>query len=117
MAENKTNKKENKTPSQKEIIHTTYQTALQCYGVVGISRFDADITGKYDAVEEAKASRGIFVRKVANGQFDVDLYVILSCEVKLTEAIFECQKVVRYALNREYTHLCRKVNIYVVSIK
>ena len=116
MAETKT-KKVTKSPTIKEIIHTTYETALQCYGVVGISRFDATITNNYAPLEENKASRGIFVRKVANGQFDVDLYVILSSEVKLTETSFECQKVVRYALNREYNHACRKVNLFVVSIK
>ena len=112
-----TTKKVNKIPSMKEIINTTYQTALQCYGVVGVSRFDATVSGKYDPVPEEKASRGIFVRKVAQGMFDVDLYVVLSSEVKLTETIFECQKVVRYALNRAYNHKCRKVNVFVVSIK
>ena len=110
-------KKVNKVPSMKEIINTTYQTALQCYGVVGVSRFDATVSGKYDPVPEEKASRGIFVRKVPNDMFDVDLYVVLSSEVKLTETIFECQKVVRYALNRAYNHTCRKVNVFVVSIK
>ena len=117
MAEKTTTKKASKSPTIKEIIHTTYETALQCYGVVGISRFDAAIKDDYSPLEESKASRGIFVRKIANGQFDVDLYVILSCEVKLTETSFECQKVVRYALNREYNHSCRKVNLFVVSIK
>ena len=43
MAEKTTNKKASKSPTIKEIIHTTYETALQCYGVVGISRFDAAI--------------------------------------------------------------------------
>ena len=112
-----TTKKVNKAPTFKEIIDKTYETALQCYGVVGVSRFDATVSGKYDPVPEEKASRGIFVRKVPNNMFDVDLYVILASEVKLTETIFECQKVVRYALNRAYNHLCRKVNVFVVSIK
>ena len=109
--------KTTKTPSIKEITEKTYETAIQCYGVVGISRFDATVSGKYDPVPVEKASRGIFVRKVAQGMFDVDLYVVLSSEVKLTETIFECQKVVRYALNRAYNHKCRKVNVFVVSIK
>ena len=118
MSENKTETKVIKTPHTKEIIDTTYETALQCYGVVGISRFDADVTHRYDPVEKEKASRGIFVRKNAKtGTFDVDLYLVLAGEVKLTETIFECQKVVRYALNRKYNRACRKVNVYVVSIK
>lgn len=117
MSEKELIKKENKNLNLKEIMNTAYETALQCYGVVGISRFDATVSGKYDPVPIEKASRGVFVRKVASGLFDVDLFLILSSEVKLTEAIFECQKVVRYALNRKYTRACRKVNVYVVSIK
>jgi len=117
MSEKELTKKETKNPSTKEIMNMAYETALQCYGVVGISRFDATVSGKYDPVPIEKASRGVFVRKVASGQFDVDLYIILSSEVKLTETILECQKVVRYALNRKYSRACRKVNVYVVSIK
>lgn len=117
MSTNDKAKKVNKVPALKDIIDTTYQTALQCYGVIGVSRFDATVSGKYDPVPEEKASRGIFVRRVPNNMFDVDLYVILSSEVKLTETIFECQKVVRYALNRKYDRACRKVNVFVVSIK
>lgn len=117
MKEKVETKKENKSLTIKEIINIAYTTALSCYGVVGVSRFDAVVLDNYDTLPEERAYRGVIVRKIKANLFDVDLYIILSSEVKLTEASYECQKVVRYALNKASDRACRKVNVYVTAIK
>lgn len=105
-----------KLPSSKEIINVVYEIASACYGIKGFTRFDSQVTGKYEPLKIEDIKKGIIVRKYANGLFSVDLYVLLADEVKLTETLSECQKVVRYKLNKNYNNQCRHVNVYAMSV-
>lgn len=52
----------------------------------------------------------------SNQTFDVDVHVSVAMGVKITEALFECQKLLKYRLDRKFPKLCNKVNIYAVKI-
>ena len=101
--------------NQKEIINLVYQTATSTYGVAGVAKKDVVMNAKTSLVSSATANKGIFIKKAIN-TFDVTIYLVLAKEVKITEALSECKKAVKYVLNRKYPKMCKKINIYAVGI-
>ena len=95
----------------KDIKEATRKAALVCYGVVDIVKREetlrVDKRIKKGIVEDA-----IYVKKFPNRTFTVDVYLTLSNEVKLTEALVECQKTIMYQLNKAFSNLCTRVNVY-----
>ena len=95
----------------KDIKEATRVAALACYGVVDIvtreETLRVDKRIKKGIVEDA-----IYVKKFANRTFTVDVYLALSNEVKITEALAECQKKIMYQLNKTFSKLCVGVNVY-----
>lgn len=100
----------------KQVINATYDISTKCYGVIGICRFDAAVKKNYEALPKERAFRGIVVIKRADGTFDVNVYVVLSSSIKLTEALTEAQKVLKYELNKQFSNRCRKVNLFAMSV-
>ena len=94
-----------------DIKEATRKAALACYGVVQIVtreqtlRIDKRI--KKGIVEDA-----IYVKKFANRAFTVDVYLAFSNDVKITEALVECQKTIMFMLNKTFSNLCKGVNVY-----
>lgn len=99
----------------KDIKEATSKAALGCYGVVAIASRDEilrpDKKLKKGIVEEA-----IYVKKNANSTFYVDVYLVLSSELKITETLAECQKNIMYQLNKTFTNCCLGVNVYCEKI-
>ena len=95
-----------------DIKDATRVAALACYGVVDIARREdthrADKRIKKGIIED----QAIYVKKYANRTFTVDVYLVLSNEVKLTEALVECQKTIMYQLNKQFNKSCTGVNVY-----
>ena len=94
-----------------DIKDATRTAALACYGVVDIAKRDEthrpDKRIKKGIIEDA-----IYVTKNPNRTFTVDVYLVLSNEVKITEALVECQKTIMYQLNKKFSKLCKSVNVY-----
>ena len=95
----------------KDIKEATKKAASACYGVVQIVsreetlRIDKRI--KKGIVEDA-----IYVKKFPNRTFTVDVYLAFSSDVKITEALVECQKTIMFMLNKKFSNLCKGVNVY-----
>ena len=107
-------KKTNATPvvyHTADIKEATRKAALACYGVASIAQRDeshrVDKRLKKGIIEDA-----IYVKKFANRTFTVDVYLVLSNEVKITEALVECQKTIMYQLNKAFSNLCTRVNVF-----
>ena len=108
---------EKKTIATPVVYHTadikeaTRKAALACYGVASIAQRDethrVDKRLKKGIIEDA-----IYVKKFANRTFTVDVYLVLSNEVKITEALVECQKTIMYQLNKAFSNLCTRVNVF-----
>ena len=98
-----------------DIKDATSKAALGCYGVVAIAKRNeilrADKRLKKGIVEDA-----IYVKKFANSTFSVDVYLVLSTELKITESLAECQKNIMYQLNKKFTNCCVGVNVYCEKI-
>ena len=99
----------------KDIKEATHNAASTCYGVVAIAKRNEilrpDKRLKKGIVEEA-----IYVNKNPNGTFTVDVYLILSNELKITESLVESQKNIMYQLNKTFTNCCVGVNVYCEKI-
>ena len=99
----------------KDIKEATQKAASACYGVVAIAKRDEilrlDKRLKKGIVEDA-----IYVKKNVNGTFSVDVYLVLSNELKITESLAECQKIIMYQLNKAFTNCCVGVNVYCEKI-
>ena len=95
-----------------EIKDATRVAALACYGVVDVARREdilrADKRIKKGIIED----QAIYVKKFANRTFTVDVYLVLSNEVKITEALVECQKTIMYQLNKKFNKSCTGVNVF-----
>ena len=98
-----------------DIKDATHKAASTCYGVVAIAKRDevlrADNRAKKGIVADA-----IYVKKYPNSTFSVDVYLILSDELKITESLAECQKNIMYQLNKTFTNCCIGVNVYCEKI-
>ena len=111
-------KKMNATPvvyHTADIKEATRKAALACYGVASIAKREethrVDKRLKKGIIEDA-----IYVKKFPNRTFTVDVYLVLSNEVKITEALVECQKTIMYQLNKAFSNLCTRVNVYGESL-
>ena len=95
-----------------DIKDATRVAALACYGVVDIARREdilrADKRIKKGIIED----QAIYVKKFPNRTFAVDVYLVLSNEVKITESLVEAQKVILYNLNKKFNKSCAQVNVY-----
>ena len=94
-----------------DIKDATRKAALACYGVVDIAKRN-DVRRPDSRVKKGIIEDAIYVTKHANRTFTVDVYLVLSNEVKITEALVECQKTIMYQLNKACENLCKNVNVY-----
>ena len=98
-----------------EIKDATKKAASNCYGVVAIATRDEilrlDKRLKKGVVEDA-----IYVKKFPNYTFSVDIYLVLSNELKITETLVEAQKIIMYQLNKTFQNCCVGVNVFCEKI-
>ena len=94
-----------------DIKDATRKAALACYGVVDIvTREETLRTDK--RIKKGIVEDAIYVKKFPNRSFTVDVYLAFSNEVKITEALVECQKTIMFMLNKKFSGLCSGVNVY-----
>ena len=76
-----------------EIIKAVKESASACYGVVAIASKE-DTLRLDKQIKKGKKEDAIYVKKLPNRTFTVDVYLVLSNEVKITESLVEAQKVI-----------------------
>ena len=100
----------------KDISALVSRTARNCYGVVGVATKDeVDLISKI--TKKGKMAEGVFVSKRSDGTFSVSIYLVLAQDIKITEALRECQKSIKFVLDKKYPHMCREVNVYVTELR
>lgn len=95
-----------------DIKDATRVAALACYGVVDIARREDTLRADKRIKKGIIEDQAIYVKKYANRTFTVDVYLVLSNEVKITEALVECQKTIMYQLNKKFNKSCTGVNVF-----
>ena len=100
----------------KEIATLVSKTARNSYGVVGVATKDeVDLISKI--TKKGKMEEGVFVTKRSDNTFTVSIYLVLAQDIKITEALRECQKSIKFVLDKKYPHMCREVNVYVTELR
>ena len=95
-----------------DIKDATRVAALACYGVVDIARREDTLRSDKRIKKGIIEDQAIYVKKFANRTFTVDVYLVLSNEVKITEALVECKKTIMYQLNKKFNKSCTGVNVF-----
>ena len=97
-----------------EISSLVSEVARNSYGVVAIASDKGSDTKK---TKKGNKEEGIRVRKHSDGSFSVDINLVLAYDIKITEALRECQKSIKFTLDKKYPKLCREVNVYVLELR
>lgn len=88
----------------------------ECYGVVGMASQQIFKDGLAELLKGENFSKGVIVKNTEDG-FNLDLYIIVSYNVKISEVVLEVQKKAKYMLEKTLQIAVNSVNVYVQGIK
>lgn len=104
--------------SNEAIATLTGGVVTECYGVVGMASQQIFKDGLAELLKGENFSKGIVVRKAKDTDaFELDLYIIVSYNVKISEVVFEVQKKVKYMLEKTLQQEFNTINVFVQGIK
>lgn len=114
----KEKEKKIKTPNiqEEDVKALAEHVARNSYGVVAIANKD-EVNFVSQITKKGKMEDGVYVHKHSDGTFSVSVYLILALDIKITEALRECQKSIKYSLDKKFPKLCREVDVYAVELR
>lgn len=102
--------------SQEAIATLAGGVVSECYGVVGMASQKALKDGWAELLKKENYSKGIVVRKGEDG-LELDLFIIISFGVKISEVVTEVQKKVKYVLEKTLEQDFKAINVYVQGVR
>ena len=72
----------------------------ECYGVVGMASQKFVKDGIAELLKKDNYAKGVVVRQLDNNDLELDLYIIVSYGVKISEIVHEVQMRVKYMLEK-----------------
>ncbi|MDD6302426.1 MAG: Asp23/Gls24 family envelope stress response protein [Bacillales bacterium] len=93
------------------------KAATECYGVVGMSKKNSLKDGISELLNIENYSKGVYVKKNNKGLIEVDIYIVMGYGLRITEAIAQVQKRVKYELEKNLNIKFSAVNVYVQGVK
>ena len=88
----------------------------ECYGVVGMASKQVLKDGWAELLKKENYSKGVVIKNT-DGMIDVDLYIIVSFGIKITETVKEAQKKVKYMLEKTLSQDIHSVNVFVQGVR
>lgn len=88
----------------------------ECYGVVGMASQKLLKDGIAELLKKENYSRGVVVRE-KDGELELDLYIIVSHGIKISEVVNEVQKKVKYMMEKSLELDFNTINVYVQGVK
>ena len=88
----------------------------ECYGVVGMASQKVLQDGLAELLKKENYSKGVVVRQ-NEGKLELDLYIIVSHGVKISEVVHEVQKKVKYMLEKSLELDFNVINVFVQGVK
>lgn len=88
----------------------------ECYGVVGMASQKFLKDGLAELLKKENYSKGVVV-KDNDGILELDLYIIVSHGVKISEVVHEAQKKVKYILEKTLELDFNTINVFVQDVK
>jgi len=102
---------------EKEAIAALAGSAIsECYGIVGMASCKFFKDGLAELLKTENYAKGVEVRKTALG-LELDLYIVVSYGVRISEVVIEAQKKVDYVMKKALDIAFSSINIYVQGIK
>ncbi|GGI30695.1 MULTISPECIES: Asp23/Gls24 family envelope stress response protein [Staphylococcus] len=90
--------------------------AVECYGIVGMASRQQVRDGLAEILGHENYAKGIVVKE-DNGILDVDMYIIVSYGVKISEVAQNVQATVKYTLENTLKLKVNSVNIFVQGVR
>ncbi|WP_100005665.1 Asp23/Gls24 family envelope stress response protein [Staphylococcus pseudintermedius] len=90
--------------------------AVECYGIVGMASRQQVRDGIAEILGHENYAKGIVVRE-DNGVLDVDMHIIVSYGVKISEVAQNVQSTVKYTLENTLKLTVNSVNIFVQGVR
>lgn len=116
MANKKRITNSKKVLTYKTIASAVAESALECYGVVGLAD-KASLARKIQSIlakEEFTKGVSAFIDR---NNVSITLYLVIAKGVKITEVLNEVQKRVSYDVKRQFGVNVKKVDVYAVSVR
>ncbi|MFV0381326.1 MAG: Asp23/Gls24 family envelope stress response protein [Breznakia sp.] len=88
----------------------------ECYGVVGMASQKFLKDGWAELLGKENFSKGVYVKE-KDGLLELDLYIIVSYGVRISEVVLEVQKKVKYMLEKTLDVDFDTINVFVQDIK
>ena len=89
--------------------------AVESYGIVGMASRQQVRDGIAEILGHENYAKGIKVRE--NGTIDVDMYIIVSYGVKISEVASNLQSTVKYTLEKTLNVKVNSINIFVQGVR
>lgn len=88
----------------------------ECYGVVGMASRKLVRDGWAELLGKENYTKGVVVRRTDSG-LEIDLFIIVSFGVKISEVVQEAQKKVKYVLEKSLSEEIAAVNVFVQGVQ
>ena len=90
--------------------------AVECYGIVGMASRQQVRDGIAEILGHENYAKGIVVKE-NSGEIVVDMYIITSYGVKMSEVASNVQSTVKYTLEQTLKIKVKAINIYVQGVR
>jgi uncharacterized alkaline shock family protein YloU len=90
-------------------------TVNECYGVVGMISKNYLVDGYSALLKKENYSKGVVIKNDKEG-IKVDVYIVISYGVKVSEVVAQLQERVKYALEKTLNMDIASVNVHVEGI-
>ena len=97
------------------IASLTGGVVTESYGVVGMASRNILRDGIAELLNKENYAKGVNV-KITNQGLEIDVYIIVSFGVRISEVVMEVQKNVKYILEKSLQQEIVAVNVYVQGV-
>lgn len=101
--------------SRKAIADIAADTAMQCYGLVGMAH-QRGTDGLIELLTRERSSKGVSV-VIDDGKLIIDLYVIVEQVIKISVVAENIISAVKYQVERQTSMKVKRVTVNVVSVR
>ncbi len=104
------------TVSEEAVASLAGGVITECYGVIGMASKKVVKDGLAEMLKKENYTKGVVVRRTADG-LEIDLFIIVSFGVKISEVVAEAQKKVKYVLEKSLSEEIAAVNVFVQGVQ
>ncbi|MBQ1467906.1 MAG: Asp23/Gls24 family envelope stress response protein [Solobacterium sp.] len=104
------------TVSEEAVASLAGGVITECYGVIGMASKKVVKDGLAEMLKKENYTKGVVVRRTGEG-LEIDLFIIVSFGVKISEVVAEAQKKVKYVLEKSLSEEIAAVNVFVQGVQ